>query len=80
MAQAMPVVDRVTFSFFSVAGSPWNSASPILTCSMNSSSNVFITASCCSTLVRLRLRLGAARLGEPRHAAQAAADREDRPD
>src|SRR5713101_8429666 len=37
MAQAIPVLDSVTFIFFSVSPSPWNKKSPTLTCSMKTS-------------------------------------------
>src|SRR5438876_2085767 len=47
MAQAIPLLESVTPSFFWVASSPWNSRSPILTCSMKSSSKAFSWAGVC---------------------------------
>src|SRR5205823_7682902 len=50
MAQAIPVLERVTRSFFSVAPSPWKSRSPILTCSMHTSSKALSCSSVCFSL------------------------------
>src|SRR5262245_20983551 len=47
MAQAMPLFERFTFNRFCVASSPWKSRSPILTCSMKSSSKALSWAGVC---------------------------------
>src|SRR5213594_793633 len=47
MAQAIPLLKRLTFIFFCVASSPWKSRSPSLTCSMKSSSKALSCAGVC---------------------------------
>src|SRR5437867_1454773 len=47
MAQAIPLLESVTPSFFWVASSPWKSRSPILTCSKKSSSKALSWAGVC---------------------------------
>ena len=41
IAQAIPVLDRFTPSSSCAAASPWNSLSPMITCSMKRSWNAF---------------------------------------
>src|SRR5256886_8118635 len=50
MAQAIPVLESVTPSFFSVAPSPWKSRSPIFTWSMKTSSKALSWSGVCFSL------------------------------
>src|SRR5574341_192022 len=50
MAHAMPVRESLVFIFFSVAASPWKSRSPILTCSINTSSKALSCSGVCLAL------------------------------
>src|SRR3981189_2920773 len=50
MAQAVPVLERFTLSFFCVSASPWNSRSPIFTCSMKTSWNASSWSDVCFSL------------------------------
>src|SRR6266545_3120458 len=50
MAQAIPVLDSVTFIFFSVSPSPLNRRSPTFTCSMKTSWNALSCSGVCFSL------------------------------